>query len=102
TTHDTPHLPSFPTRRSSDLSAQGRRESASREIGGSLLVCSELNCANQRRIAMIGPSASLRMGFSIWRLRSQMRASCVTSFATLRSEEHTSELQSPYDLVCRL
>src|SRR5437867_8119674 len=22
--------------------------------------------------------------------------------ATLRSEEHTSELQSPYDLVCRL
>src|SRR5438094_10615237 len=23
-------------------------------------------------------------------------------FANLRSEEHTSELQSPYDLVCRL
>src|SRR5207248_8743016 len=26
----------------------------------------------------------------------------VLSTETLRSEEHTSELQSPYDLVCRL
>src|SRR5207248_11512031 len=26
----------------------------------------------------------------------------VPSLATTRSEEHTSELQSPYDLVCRL
>src|SRR5437867_7346980 len=25
-----------------------------------------------------------------------------TSFGLMRSEEHTSELQSPYDLVCRL
>src|SRR5437867_9304734 len=25
-----------------------------------------------------------------------------TFFSDLRSEEHTSELQSPYDLVCRL
>src|SRR5207248_9699141 len=29
------------------------------------------------------------------------KASSATS-ATVRSEEHTSELQSPYDLVCRL
>src|SRR5438132_4504731 len=29
-------------------------------------------------------------------------ASCVTSSARLRSEEHTSELQSHSDLVCRL
>src|SRR5207248_7149228 len=28
-------------------------------------------------------------------------ASCA-GFASIRSEEHTSELQSPYDLVCRL
>src|SRR5207248_10580934 len=27
---------------------------------------------------------------------------CLVPFRLLRSEEHTSELQSPYDLVCRL
>src|SRR5437867_9644782 len=30
------------------------------------------------------------------------RRTPVRSMWTLRSEEHTSELQSPYDLVCRL
>src|SRR5207248_3552776 len=34
-------------------------------------------------------------------LSSSPAAPC-TARATLRSEEHTSELQSPYDLVCRL
>src|SRR5437867_9498651 len=34
---------------------------------------------------------------------SEMWRSCLTgSNTTSRSEEHTSELQSPYDLVCRL
>src|SRR5437867_9498797 len=30
------------------------------------------------------------------------RVRSVLALSTLRSEEHTSELQSPYDLVCRL
>src|SRR5256885_814541 len=33
---------------------------------------------------------------------SKMRASCWSSFSQRRSEEHTSELQSPCNLVCRL
>src|SRR5207248_9686261 len=36
-----------------------------------------------------------------WR-RNVRRARLPSSFRPARSEEHTSELQSPYDLVCRL
>src|SRR5437867_7834149 len=36
-----------------------------------------------------------------WRRLSQPRVSLLAS-SRERSEEHTSELQSPYDLVCRL
>src|SRR5207248_9917919 len=32
----------------------------------------------------------------------RLRACAHDAFNKLRSEEHTSELQSPYDLVCRL
>src|SRR5207248_9720127 len=34
--------------------------------------------------------------------RCERRAAPLTSARSARSEEHTSELQSPYDLVCRL
>src|SRR5437867_5014584 len=35
--------------------------------------------------------------------RNMLRRSCtMTEWRNARSEEHTSELQSPYDLVCRL
>src|SRR5207248_10796775 len=34
--------------------------------------------------------------------RSSRRSWCRDAFRSQRSEEHTSELQSPYDLVCRL
>src|SRR5437867_7420188 len=37
---------------------------------------------------------------AIWRISGSTRASSARSM--IRSEEHTSELQSPYDLVCRL
>src|SRR5438094_3135208 len=36
------------------------------------------------------------------RRSSRARPSAAASRDDLRSEEHTSELQSPYDLVCRL
>src|SRR5438094_10032362 len=35
-------------------------------------------------------------------LRDQLSPTSLQSFDPCRSEEHTSELQSPYDLVCRL
>src|SRR5207248_10067875 len=38
---------------------------------------------------------------STWSMPPTSSASCSTG-TTTRSEEHTSELQSPYDLVCRL
>src|SRR5207248_4431024 len=95
-----PHLPlpSFPTRRSSDLS-----------VG--------LDCAFGR--GGVGRDAAVHLHSRIW---PDHHAAVVdltkregAKFAVLnharrgiggddrrRSEEHTSELQSPYDLVCRL
>src|SRR5437867_5088153 len=40
-------------------------------------------------------------GFTCWAQFVAMLF-CHLAHACLRSEEHTSELQSPYDLVCRL
>src|SRR5437867_8341176 len=39
-----------------------------------------------------------------YRRAKEQRSDCVVSHGrnSIRSEEHTSELQSPYDLVCRL
>src|SRR5437867_5927689 len=42
------------------------------------------------------PSSTLSSSFSIWAVNP------TSNTAGKRSEEHTSELQSPYDLVCRL
>src|SRR5438094_2620573 len=70
-----PALPSFPTRRSSDLGGRGRCPR---------LVASALGGSPQH----LGRRGRLP-------LRGRRRA-------PPRSEEHTSELQSPYDLVCRL
>src|SRR5207248_10929702 len=43
----------------------------------------------------------LRLRFQRLILRDSLEA-LLFDFLQLRSEEHTSELQSPYDLVCRL
>src|SRR5207248_10691955 len=82
-----PHLHSFPTRRSSDLSS----------------------CAGSTFL----PVLALSLGSSVARTSSAASryfSRCVgvvnsvppKDKANTRSEEHTSELQSPYDLVCRL
>src|SRR5690606_41656243 len=80
-------LPSFPTRRSSDLSAAAQRLS---RIGGG---------ANQ-------PISGSASRFSVLQRR---WANCTLSHVCvpprdrgMRSEEHTSELQSRENLVCRL
>src|SRR5207248_10227057 len=70
-----PNLHSFPTRRSSDLH-QGRH--------------------NQTLSAMYLPHSQCFLLF--WKAL----VTKALSNLIFRSEEHTSELQSPYDLVCRL
>src|SRR5207248_10021368 len=70
-------LHSFPTRRSSDLARVSRTRHAARRSSSPI-------DANQ-------PARPSRA------TRSRARAR-----AAVRSEEHTSELQSPYDIVCRL
>src|SRR5207248_11529080 len=81
-------LHSFPTRRSSDLvnvSINSRTVKwfllAGANVGSRIL---EASNTNRRR----------RCG--------TLKSRVFTIFQDSRSEEHTSELQSPYDLVCRL
>src|SRR5207244_13007825 len=79
-----PHLHSFPTRRSSDLGSSTRRRSTPRPtpccVARSRTRRSSASTPDCRR--SWAASASRRSGW--------------------RSEEHTSELQSPDHLVCRL
>src|SRR5207248_9508663 len=88
--HPIPYLPSFPTRRSSDLFQYP---------------CRFQNCPSAL------PSRSPSVGsLTTDQPNTTRKLSCSRSNrcqhdnlrVVLRSEEHTSELQSPYDLVCRL
>src|SRR5207248_5704751 len=84
-----PHAPralhSFPTRRSSDLLHRHRRRDPHGRRRGQVLGLEVV-----KRGA--GVHDDLAGHARLWRPAVQ----------ALRSEEHTSELQSPYDLVCRL
>src|SRR5207248_11109352 len=90
-------LDSFPTRRSSDLVTRGLAASDA-SLASSLLVaaptdaerCSSSPIRDRTSAPMTSGSPSRR-----WAPPTSRKASS-------RSEEHTSELQSPYDLVCRL
>src|SRR5437773_9156541 len=73
---DARDLLSFPTRRSSDLLGADERNRDARPVGG-------------RRVKPLGPVA-----------RGVVPAEHLRPLE--RSEEHTSELQSHHDLVCRL
>src|SRR5438874_13541734 len=80
-------LRSFPTRRSSDLKA--RFAASGTPAASTTVVRSPLRC--QAKVALLAALAAT--------------ATVVPSRATTpgrRSEEHTSELQSRRDLVCRL
>src|SRR5207247_11005031 len=82
-----PHsLPSFPTRRSSDLSIGASPVDPATTIPRS-------PCARCARTLCSNP----------WRSSSPVAPNGVVTGAKIpRSEEHTSELQSRVDLVCRL
>src|SRR5207247_6270919 len=101
---DSAHLPpahhSFPTRRSSDLA--GLKFAITRGLGIPLLVGTD-------DLVEAGPPPSVHR--RQWRVDSRSPA-CKTErheetesasqTSQARSEEHTSELQSRVDLVCRL
>src|SRR5438094_6953398 len=80
------HLHSFPTRRSSDLSL--RRVAQLRYLRPDLEIV-PLRGNVPTRVQKVKAG---RDGLD----------AALLARAGLRSEEHTSELQSPYDLVCRL
>src|SRR5699024_12814954 len=84
-----PDLHSFPTRRSSDLSLQhqsGRPDNAMINAGAIATVGLIKGSGGKDRITRISRTMELE----------------IRVMRSLRSEEHTSELQSRFDLVCRL
>src|SRR5688500_19523423 len=88
--HSTPYVLTFPTRRSSDLAKEIERV--------------QTNVAQRQRHEI----ASQRHTAQAWRRRPKMKGPREWTFerqaprSSSRSEEHTSELQSPCNLVCRL
>src|SRR5207249_8353432 len=93
--HTTPHLHSFPTRRSSDLPSFARRGICPPGFIHSFLAQG------------LRPGLPPLRGLQTWAddnvrvVRDNAQPQEQTA-ATVRSEEHTSELQSRFDLVCRL
>src|SRR5207248_10958751 len=96
----TRHLHSFPTRRSSDLNRQRARPESrlrlSADNGGNAGSASGTDSTHPGRVIMRRESASAPGGGRSCHDQTHPPG------ADARSEEHTSELQSPYDLVCRL
>src|SRR5205085_12412286 len=93
-----PHLPSFPTRRSSDLYAAFLRDAV--ELALSLA---------WERVSVIHPAgdaAALRAllpeNVALVEQPAPGLANALAHAFAHRSEEHTSELQSQSNLVCRL
>src|SRR5207237_10764195 len=93
--------PSFPTRRSSDLAESAAGLAWRRQLCAADRV-------RQRRKPLAGASDDTKArdrdsGGNRCRTRTNHSATADRKrFATLRSEEHTSELQSHLNLVCRL
>src|SRR5207248_9895503 len=88
------HLHSFPTRRSSDL-AWPTAQIAVMGAKGAVEIIFRADIGDAKKIAtrtkeyedrFLSPFVAAERGY----------------IDDVRSEEHTSELQSPYDLVCRL
>src|SRR5207248_6997701 len=90
-------LPSFPTRRSSDLIDPISHAHVNLVTGLTMLVAGSL-------FALVGSAGGVEPSRRLVdRCFYALLGGSLAFYAvTLRSEEHTSELQSPYDLVCRL
>src|SRR5205807_9328443 len=95
--HSSPlHLHSFPTRRSSDLRPWVRERRAARRRRGRSLHLFQ----GPRRFPVASHCSRVASKLRSVPLAEQRRG--VPRAAHPRSEEHTSELQSPCNLVCRL
>src|SRR5207248_10400073 len=100
--HDArPHrdLPSFPTRRSSDLDRYVAGAELAREVGGLGLALVQHQHA---RVPAACAQARQEREQMVLGARDALDLLDVEDGRHFRSEEHTSELLSPYDLVCRL
>src|SRR5207248_11506719 len=84
------HLHSFPTRRSSDL------HRLCEQIQSGAIDQPWLRGIEQQDNIFADLSTAIEF------LPAPPHSPAILSAKMLRSEEHTSELQSPYDLVCRL
>src|SRR5207248_11442511 len=93
--------PSFPTRRSSDLLRLGRTESAIKSRRA-ILEREQAKHETKPRISDPKPCAAVLRTVGAHAVAVPSDTSLADDDRYKRSEEHTSELQSPYDLVCRL
>src|SRR5690606_41793316 len=87
------HTPCYPTRRSSDLTCDGSAPGSTRRNASGLAAASRTRCGSPKRRFSASSQNSCRISVS---------GSAAVRTASLRSEEHTSELQSRENLVCRL
>src|SRR5207248_11791486 len=97
-----PVIPSFPTRRSSDLAVQqehpDRLEALEDELFGAMF--RELrDVSDPAELRKCGEAAAVPDGSVDRALSDPALRDGVFAEHQERSEEHTSELQSPYDLV---
>src|SRR5207249_12170782 len=94
--HPHPHPHSFPTRRSSDLFCKEHRLRVVRETLGEVQLANDsIDCVAIWNTFDQLPDPEPTVSAA----RRLLRTGGVLA---LRSEEHTSELQSRFDLVCRL
>src|SRR5207248_11631381 len=89
-------LPSFPTRRSSDLEAD------SLALDATDVILRDGSTLRLRAPARTDAGAILSFFEGLSQRSLYLRFHGLPRRDRSRSEEHTSELQSPYDLVCRL
>src|SRR5207247_8807248 len=95
---DTSHRHSVPTRRSSDLTTEagGILDIVTHERTGLLVQCGDYEGMAREAIRLLHDENLAD------RIVNQAREECQKYSWEARSEEHTSELQSRVDLVCRL
>src|SRR5205807_8606495 len=96
------HLHSFPTRRSSDLACADSLDgllNAEDPVGGKIVNHDNVSALERRSQTLLEVG---QKDFSIHGSVNQHRRdySGMTQACNERSEEHTSELQSPCNLVC--
>src|SRR5690606_41903053 len=98
--HDDAAFPSFPTRRSSDLHlpalADGHQRTACHQLAEQQQPLFRIGLGAQQLIEL------LEANQSVIRLQQHFMVERVHTTEVIRSEEHTSELQSRENLVCRL